>query len=115
MTTIYTFHHDDGHGWLEVPYQDMLNVGVTLEDVSRFSYATVINYRPTVFLEEDIDVAVFMLAAKRAGKNIKFNHVDVKKVAARSAPTHINSKGKRFDSLEMKELFEACESEGIFA
>ena len=36
--------------------------GVTLEDVSRYSYATVINYRPTVFLEEDIDVAVFMLA-----------------------------------------------------
>jgi hypothetical protein len=30
MTT-YTFHHDDGHGWLEVPYQDMLNVGVTHE------------------------------------------------------------------------------------
>jgi hypothetical protein len=75
MTT-YTFHHDDGHGWLEVPYQDMLNVGVTLEDVSRFSYATVVNYRPTVFLEEDIDVAVFMLAAKRAGKDIKFNHVE---------------------------------------
>jgi hypothetical protein len=45
MTT-YTFHHDDGHGWLEVPYQDMMNVGVTLADVSRFSYATVVNYRP---------------------------------------------------------------------
>jgi hypothetical protein len=29
MTTIYTFHHDDGHGWLEVPYQDMLHLGVT--------------------------------------------------------------------------------------
>jgi hypothetical protein len=114
MTTTYTFHHDDGHGWLEVPYQDMLNVGVTLEDVSRFSYATVINYRPTVFLEEDIDVAVFMLAAKRAGKNIKFNHVDVEGGSEiRTYP--INSKGKRFDNLELKELFEACESEGIFA
>lgn len=62
----YTFHHDDGHGWLEVPYQDMLNVGVTLEDVSRFSYAVVISYKPTVFLEEDIDIGVFMLAMKKA-------------------------------------------------
>jgi hypothetical protein len=90
MTT-YTFHHDDGHGWLEVPYQDMMNVGVTLEDVSRFSYATVVNYRPTVFLEEDIDVAVFMLAAKRAGKDIKFNHVR-KKAAVKSAPTHTTAR-----------------------
>jgi hypothetical protein len=114
MTTIYTFHHDDGHGWLEVPYQDMLHLGVTLEDVSRCSYATVINYRPTVFLEEDIDVAVFMLAAKRAGKNIKFNHVDVEG-DSEILTYPINSKGKRFDDIEMQELFEACESEGIFA
>ena len=114
MTTIYTFHHDAGHGWLEVPYQDMLNLGVTLEDVSRCSYATVINYRPTVFLEEDIDVAVFMLAAKRAGKNIKFNHVDVEG-DSEILTYPINSKGKRFDDIEMQELFEACESEGIFA
>jgi hypothetical protein len=92
----------------------MLNVGVTLEDVSRFSYATVINYRPTVFLEEDIDVAVFMLAAKRAGKNIKFNHVDVEGGSEiRTYP--INSKGKRFDGAEMRMLMQACEIEGMFA
>ena len=114
MNTIYTFHHDDGHGWLEVPYQDMLNLGVTLEDVSRFSYATVINYRPTVFLEEDLDVAVFLLAAKRAGKDIKFNHVEEQGGSVIRTYPH-NSKGKQFDSLELKELFEACESAGVFA
>lgn len=110
----YTFHHDAGHGWLEVPYQDMLNVGVTLEDVSRFSYATVINYRPTVFLEEDIDVAVFMLAMKRAGKPVKWKHKDVAGDSVIRSYPH-NSKGKQFSSIELKELFEACESEGIFA
>ena len=113
MTT-YTFHHDDGHGWLEVPYQDMLNLGVTLEDVSRFSYATVINYRPTVFLEEDIDVAVFMLAAKRAGKDIKFNHVFEQGGSEIRTYPH-NSKGKRFDDAELRMLFQACEIEGVFA
>jgi len=110
----YTFHHDDGHGWLEVPYQDMLNLGVTLEDISRFSYATVINYRPTVFLEEDLDVAVFLLAAKRAGKEIKFNHVSEPGGSViRTYPG--NSKGKQFDNLELKELFEACDNAGVFA
>jgi len=113
MTT-YTFHHDAGHGWLEVPYQDMLNVGVTIEDISRFSYATVINYRPTVFLEEDLDVAVFMLAAKLAGKDIKFNHVDVDGDSVIRTYPH-NSEGKQFSSLELKELFEACDNAGVFA
>jgi hypothetical protein len=113
MTT-YTFHHDDGHGWLEVPYQDMLNLGVTLEDVSRCSYATVVNYKPTVFLEEDIDVAVFMLAAKRAGKDIKFNHVEERGGSEiRTYPS--NSKGKRFDSAEIRMLMQACEIERVFA
>jgi hypothetical protein len=110
----YTFHHDAGHGWLEVPYQDMLNVGVTLEDVSRYSYATVINYKPTVFLEEDVDVAVFMLAMKRAGKPVEFRHIDVDGDSViRSYPS--NSKGKQFDSAEMRMLMQACEIEGVFA
>jgi len=110
----YTFHHDAGHGWLEVPYQDMLNVGVTLEDVSRYSYATVINYKPTVFLEEDVDVAVFMLAMKRAGKPVKWKHKDVAGDSViRSYPS--NSKGKQFDSAEMRMLMQACEIEGVFA
>lgn len=110
----YTFHHDAGHGWLEVPYQDMLNVGVTLEDVSRYSYATVINYKPTVFLEEDVDVAVFMLAMKRAGKPVSFKHVDVDGDSVIRS-YHSNSKGKSFDMAEMRMLMQACEMEGVFA
>jgi predicted transcriptional regulator len=111
---IYDFYHDAGHGWLEVPYQDMLNVGVTLEDVSSCSYATVINYKPTVYLEEDLDVAVFMLAAKRAGKEIKFRHIDVDGDSViRSYPA--NSKGRDFDMSDMRSLMQACEQEGVFA
>lgn len=110
----YTFHHDDGHGWLEVPYQDMLNVGVTLEDVSRFSYAVVISHKPTVFLEEDIDIGVFMLAMKKAGKPVKWKHKDVAGSSViRTYP--MNSKGKRFSGEEIGALFKACEEEGVFA
>lgn len=111
---MYKFIHDAGHGWLQVPYADMLNVGVTLEDISRYSYATVINYKPTVFLEEDVDVAVFMLAAKRAGKPISFWHCNVDGDSPiRSYPN--NSKGKRFDMEEVRALAQACETEDVFA
>ena len=110
----YTFHHDDGHGWLEVPYQDMLGVGVTLEDVSRFSYAVVKNYKPTVFLEEDIDIGVFMLAMKKAGEPVTFKHVTTQGSSViRTYP--MNSKGKRFSGEEIGALFKACEEEGVFA
>lgn len=110
----YNFYHDAGHGWLEVPYQDMMNVGVTLEDVSPYSYATVINYKPTVYLEEDMDVAVFMLAAKRAGKEVTFRHVDVDGDSViRSYPS--NSKGRCFDMSATRALMQACEQEGVFA
>lgn len=110
----YTFHHDDGHGWLEVPYQDMMGVGVTLEDVSRFSYAVVKNYKPTVFLEEDIDIGVFMLAMKKAGKPVTFKHVTTPGSSViRTYP--MNSKGKRFSGEEIGALFKACEEEGVFA
>ena len=92
----------------------MLNVGVTLEDVSRFSYAVVISYKPTVFLEEDIDIGVFMLAMKKAGKPVKWKHKDVAGSSViRTYP--MNSKGKRFSGEEIGALFKACEEVGVFA
>jgi hypothetical protein len=87
---------------------------VTLEDVSRFSYAVVISYKPTVFLEEDIDVGVFMLAMKKAGKPVKWKHKDVAGSSViRTYP--MNSKGKRFSGEEIGALFKACEEVGVFA
>lgn len=111
---IYTFHHDAGHGWLEVPYEDMMRVGVYLSDISRFSYATVIKFKPTVFLEEDVDVAVFMLAMKRAGKPVKWKHKDVAGDSVIRSYPH-NKNGKTFDGADMRMLFQACEIEGVFA
>jgi hypothetical protein len=111
----YTFHHDDGHGWLEVPFADLMNVGLTLSKISTYSYATVnAAYVPTVYLEEDIDVAIFMLAAKRAGKKVTFTHKDVPGSSViRSYPR--NTKGKQFESGELRMLMQACEIEGVFA
>lgn len=111
----YIFHHDAGHGWLEVPYKDLMMVGVYLSDLSRYSFVRVKNgFHPTVYLEEDVDLAVFMLAMKRAGKPVKWKHRDtVNDSVIRSfAP---NKNGKAFDAAEMRMLFQACEAEGVFA
>ena len=113
MTT-YTFHHDDGHGWLEVPYEDMMRVGVYLSDISRCSYARVHRLRPVVYLEEDVDFAVFMLAMKKAGKPVKWKRKDVAGDSViRTYSRNVN--GKKFTYPDMQTLFKACEEEGVFA
>lgn len=110
----YTFHHDPGHGWLEVPHKDLLAVGLRLEDVSRYSYAVALPKGNTVFLEEDIDMAVFMLAAHRAGKVIKWRHLeDSHESPIRSYPS--NTGGREFDLADIRSLHQACENEGVFA
>jgi hypothetical protein len=55
MTT-FTYHSDPGHGWLEVPIQTLLSVGLAPSDFSAYSY----QHRDKVYLEEDCDAAVFI-------------------------------------------------------
>jgi len=71
----YTYHVDAGHGWLEVPYRDLLNSGMTLSQVSGFSYANVTDqYVPTLYLEEDCDMPRFLNALSDKGE--AFNLVE---------------------------------------
>jgi len=111
----YTFHHDDGHGWLEVPFADLKQVGLSLSDISRYSYTHLSKaYVPLVFLEEDLDVMIFMLAAKRAGIKVAFSHREVP--GSSVIRTYAgNVSGKKFDSTELRMLAQACEIEGVFA
>ena len=55
--TIYKFHEDPGHGWLEVPYNELVQLGIE-KQISRFSY----HNRKSVFLEEDLDLSTFIEA-----------------------------------------------------
>ena len=69
MTT-YTYHTDDSHGWLEVPYRDLLNAGLHLSQVSGYSYAQVTDqYVPTLYLEEDCDMPLFLNALQAKGES----------------------------------------------
>lgn len=78
-TMTLTYHTDPGHGWLEVSFYALADVGLTPADFSRYSYvgpaggevpnpqrdeygSPVIHAR--YYLEEDCDMSKFMIAFK---------------------------------------------------
>jgi len=62
MNATFIKHNDPGHGWLEVSPSDLKNVGLSLSDISGYSYK---NRRGTrLFLEEDCDLSTFFNAYK---------------------------------------------------
>ena len=72
----YTYHTDNGHGWLQVPYADFRLAGMTTDQVKDYSYATVEGdtYIPTLYLEEDCHMSMFLDAL--AAKGIDFDSVE---------------------------------------
>lgn len=69
-----TYHHDDGHGWLEVSLSQALMVSTPLHEISGYSYVGLKGFTPMLYLEEDCDAAVFLDAAKAAGKKVQVVH-----------------------------------------
>ena len=76
MKETYTYHTDNGHGWLEVPLNDFHNAGLWLHQVSRYSFAEVKGdkYVPTLYLEHHCHMAFFLDAI--TAKNIAFDIVE---------------------------------------
>lgn len=64
----YTFHNDPGHGWLEVPRAELVELGID-KAISSYSYQK----GDKVFLEEDSDVTAFIHARKASGKEMNFD------------------------------------------
>ena len=62
MNATFTKHSDPGHGWLEVSPSDLKAVGLTIENISGYSYKNRRGNR--LFLEEDCDASVFFKAYK---------------------------------------------------
>ena len=63
MKTVFTFHTDPGHGWLEVSVSAAESVGLTPADFSPYSFR---KYN-TLFLEEDCDAPKLLNAMKALG------------------------------------------------
>tara|TARA_B100000768_G_scaffold175492_1_gene186985 strand:+ start:886 stop:1185 length:300 start_codon:yes stop_codon:yes gene_type:complete len=58
---------DDAHGWLIVSQADVQSLGLSAEDFTHFSYATVIDGVYVFALEEDCDAYKLHTASKSAG------------------------------------------------
>lgn len=69
--TIYQFFSDGGHGWLQVPIKDLIDLKIK-DKISHYSYIK----DDKAYLEEDCDAGIFVLAYRNAyGKiNIEENN-----------------------------------------
>ena len=63
MKTVFTFHTDPGHGWLEVSVSAAESVGLSPADFSNFSYRK----GDILYLEEDCDAPKLLNAMKALG------------------------------------------------
>jgi hypothetical protein len=61
------YHTDPGHGWLEVKYSELKDLGIA-DKISSYSYIK----DDAVYLEEDCDAAVYLDAIKSKGNEIEF-------------------------------------------
>jgi hypothetical protein len=73
MTTSieYTYYTDPGHGWLEVNYDELVELGIHKE-VSGYSYRR----GDAVYLEEDCDMALFMNTMEAKGIKVTLKHIN---------------------------------------
>lgn len=62
----YNFYHDPGHGWLEVPLSEILELGIA-DKITVFSYLN----GHMAYLEEDQDAPLFI--AKRMEADPKWH------------------------------------------
>ena len=67
---IYTFYEDPGHGWLEVPASELLELGIAGE-ITHYSYLKA----DMAYLEEDCDLSTFLHAKKEARNEVVFYRV----------------------------------------
>jgi hypothetical protein len=65
-TMIYTFYEDPGHGWLEVPVSELVDLAISGE-ITPYSYLKA----GMAYLEEDCDLSTFV-RAKAARNQVVF-------------------------------------------
>jgi len=72
----FIYHQDPGHGWLQVPRQLLVKLGIE-DKITVFSYLN----GTTVYLEEDCDMSIFIEAFKAQCPDVELdivsNHINV--------------------------------------
>ena len=65
----YIFYNDPGHGWLQVPVSELVQLGIA-DKISGYSYL----HKDKAYLEEDCDAAVFLRA--KFGQDFSFGSLE---------------------------------------
>jgi hypothetical protein len=83
----HTFYSDPGHGWLAVPREELINLGI-LHKITDYSYQR----GKTVYLEEDLDMSTYARAILATGQNFQYKS---------APPVKGNSKIRGYHSVSM--------------
>jgi len=76
-----TFHEDPGHGWLEVPFIELVYLGVAGK-ISTCSYM----HHGKAYLEEDNDAGIYLDALNALNIEYEFNTIHKDNTPIRNYP-----------------------------
>ena len=62
LDKVFTKHDDAAHGWLEVSFDDLIDLNIQ-NKISNFSYID--SNKNLIYLEEDVDMTLFMKSYKQ--------------------------------------------------
>tara|TARA_R110000868_G_scaffold117260_11_gene311674 strand:- start:764 stop:1363 length:600 start_codon:yes stop_codon:yes gene_type:complete len=88
------FYFDSGHGWLEVTYEELIDLGIT-KRITNWSYRD----GEKVYLEEDIDTGTYIDAVKEQRKRV----VTVKNLNV--ADNHLRNPEDRVDPRKLERFY----------
>tara|TARA_Y100001937_G_scaffold27041_1_gene38803 strand:+ start:234 stop:509 length:276 start_codon:yes stop_codon:yes gene_type:complete len=89
LDKVFTKHDDAAHGWLEVTYDDLIDLNIQSK-ISNASYID--SNKKLIYLEEDVDMTLFMKSYKEKYKKgityVVDNNFDIHPI--RDLPGYIN-------------------------
>jgi len=89
----YVYHHDPGHGWLEVCTAELIRLGIE-GDITPYSYrgtgglSVRYGFDDLSYLEEDCDMAVFCDAKRALGEDVKREYRYTEDTPIRQLPSY---------------------------
>ena len=61
MRTTYHRYHDPGHSWTKVSPMELWQLGISLDNISDYSYARIgKRSKVSIYLEEDVDLVLYV-------------------------------------------------------
>jgi len=84
----YVYEQDPGHGWLEVPLSELSRLGIA-GSISAYSYRN----GAFAYLEEDLDMRVFLAAKQAVGEPVEVAERHVEHTPIRGYAPYGGSEG----------------------